>query len=194
MEFCRVSNAFSIWYTYDPTVRADLFSTAFSARNELTVVDPIALPAPYRTQLDSLGRVANIVVTNANHLRDTLNFSYSASIFAPSELNAELTLNHALSDGLQVGPFRAIKIDGAADGEFALYHPDGGGTVIIGDALINFGPHGFDLLPQKYCSNQKRMIRSLRRLLDFDFNRLFFAHGNPIVTRARERLASLLAS
>jgi hypothetical protein len=194
MEFCRVSAAFAIWYTYDPTVKADLFSTAFAARNELTVVDPIVLPNPYRTELDSLGRIANIVVTNANHLRDTLNFSYSASIFAPSELNAELTLNHALSDGLQVGPFRAIKIDGAADGEFALYHPDDSGALIVGDALINFEPHGFDLLPRKYCTDQRRMIRSLRRLLDLDFNRIFFAHGNPIVTRARERLASLLSS
>jgi len=196
MEFCRVSAIFAIWYSYDPTVKADLFSTAFAARNELTVVDPIALPVPHRTELDSLGRVATIVVTNANHLRDTLNFSRndSPSIFAPSELNAELTHHHALSDGLQVGPFRAIKIDGAAEGEFALYHPDDGGTLIVGDALINFEPHGFDLLPQKYCTNHKRMIRSLRRLLDFDFNRLFFAHGNPIVTRARERLASLLPS
>jgi hypothetical protein len=196
MEFCRISTALAVWYTYDPTVKADLFSTAFAARNELTVVDPIALPAPHRTELDSLGRVATIVVTNANHLRDTLNFARtdSPSIFAPSELNAELTHHHALSDGLQVGPFRAIKIDGAAQGEFALYHPDDGGTLIVGDALINFEPHGFDLLPQKYCTNHKRMIRSLRRLLDFDFNRLFFAHGNPIVTRARERLASLLPS
>jgi len=196
MEFCRVSPAFVIWYTYDPTVKADLFSTAFSARNELTLVDPIALPAPYCTELDSLGRVANIVVTNANHLRDTLKFAgtYSPSIFAPSELNAELPHNHTLSDGLQVGAFRAIKIDGAADGEFALYHTDDGGTLIVGDALINFEPHGFDLLPQKYCTNQKRMIRSLRRLLDVDFNRIFFAHGNPIMTRARERLASLLPS
>ena len=196
MEFLRVSPAFAVWYAYDPTVKADLFSTGFSARNELTVVDPIALSAAYRTELDSLGRVANIVVTNANHLRDTLKFAgtYSPSIFAPSELNAELPHNHTLSDGLQVGAFRAIKIDGAADGEFALYHTDDGGTLIVGDALINFEPHGFDLLPQKYCTNQKRMIRSLRRLLDFDFNRIFFAHGNPIVTRARERLASLLPS
>ena len=194
MEFCRVSTAFAIWYTYDPTIKADLFSTAFAARNELAVVDPIALPAPHRNQLNSLGRVAIIVVTNANHLRDTLNFSRSASIFAPSELNAELTDYYALSDGLQLGPFRAIKIDGAADGEFALYHPDDGGTLIVGDALINFEPHGFDLLPQKYCTNQKRMIRSLRRLLDLDFNRVFFAHGIPIVTRARERLASLRPS
>jgi glyoxylase-like metal-dependent hydrolase (beta-lactamase superfamily II) len=194
IEFYRVSTAFAVWYAYDPTVKADLFSTALSARNELTVVDPIALPAPYRAELDSLGRVAIIVVTNANHLRDTLNFSHSASIFAPSALNAELPHHQALSDGLQVGPFRAIRIDGAADGEFALYHPDDGGTLIVGDALINFEPHGFDLLPQKYCTNQKRMIRSLRRLLDLDFNRIFFAHGNPIMTRARERLASLLPS
>ena len=196
MEFLRVSPAFAVWYAYDPTVKADLFSTAFSARNELTVVDPIALSAAYRTELDSLGRVANIVVTNVNHLRDTLNFSrtYSASIFAPPELNAELTHNHALSDGLEVGLFKAIKIDGAADSEFAFYHPDDGGTLIVGDALINFEPHGFDLLPQKYCTNQKLMVRSLRRLLGLDFNRIFFAHGIPIVTRARERLASLLPS
>ena len=194
MEFCRDSTAFAIWYTHDSTVKADLFSTAFSERNELTVVDPIALPHILRTELDSLGRITTIVVTNANHLRDTVNFSCSASIFAPTELNADLTHNHALSDGLQIGPFRAIKIDGAADGEFALYHPDDGGTLIVGDALINFEPHGFDLLPQKYCTNRKHMIRSLRRLHDLDLNRIFFAHGNPIVTRARERLASLLSS
>jgi glyoxylase-like metal-dependent hydrolase (beta-lactamase superfamily II) len=194
MEFCLVSASFAIWYAHDPTVKADLFSTAFAARNELTVVDPIALPDPYRSELDSLGRVTTIVVTNANHLRDTVNFSHSAPIFAPTELDAELTDNHALSDGLQIGAFRALKIDGAAHGEFALYHPDDGGTLIVGDALINFEPHGFGLLPQKYCNNQKQMIRSLRRLLDLDFNRIFFAHGNPIVTHARERFASLLSS
>ena len=194
MEYCLVSTAFAIWHTYDPMIKADLFSTALSARNELTVIDPIALPAPYRADLAALGRVAIIIVTNANHLRDTLNFSSSASIFAPSELNAELTHNHALSEGLQVGPLRAIKIDGAVEGEFALYHPDDGGTLIVGDALINFEPHGFDVLPRKYCNSQKGMIRSLRQLLDLDFNRIFFAHGNPIVTRARERLASLLLS
>src|SRR5213595_3543805 len=135
MQFCRVSDAFTIWYNYNPTVRAELFSTSFSEKNELTVFDPILLPPPYRAELDSLGRVAHVVVTNANHLRDTLNFSCSAQIFAPPELNAKLTHNHALFDGLQVGPFRAVKIDGAAEGEFALYHSDDGGTLIVGDAL-----------------------------------------------------------
>src|ERR1700760_303883 len=98
MEFCRVSTAFAIWHTHDPTVKADLFSTAFSARNELTVVDPIALPPPLRRELDFLGRVTTIVVTNANHLRDTMNFSCSASIFAPTELSADLLPKHTLTD------------------------------------------------------------------------------------------------
>src|SRR5438045_8876322 len=137
MEFCRISTALAVWYTYDPTVKADLFSTAFAARNELTIVDPIALPAPHRTELDSLGGGATIVDTNANHLRDTLNFarSDSPSIFAPSELNAELTHHHALSDGLQVGPFRALRIDGAAEADDVLYHPDDGTSRIVGDPL-----------------------------------------------------------
>lgn len=194
MEFCRVSAVFAIWYRYDPTVRADLFSTAVSIGNELTVVDPISLPALHRAELDALGRITHIVVTNANHLRDTLNFSDSASVFAPSELSPELTDHHVLADNLQAGPFRALEIDGAAPGEFALYHSEDGGSLIVGDALINFQPHGFALLPKKYCTNQKQMMLSLRRLLDFDFSRIFFAHGNPVITRGRERLASLLAS
>jgi len=193
MELCRVSATFTTWHTYDRTVKADLFSTACSARNELTVIDPVALPAITRAELDSMGRVANIIVTNANHLRDTLAFCSSACVFAPSELNAELIQNHPLSDGLEIAQLRALNIEGAAAGEFAFYHPDDGGALIVGDALINFEPHGFDLLPKKYCTDQKRMIRSLRRLLDLDFKRIFFAHGNPIISGARERLAALLS-
>ena len=196
MEFSRISADFAVWFAYDQTVKAELFSTVFAAGNELTLVDPIALRTDHRAELDSIGRVARIVVTNANHLRDTMNFAqaYSAPIFAPSELNAEVTHNHVLSDGLQVGPLQAIKIDGAAAGEFALYHAKDGGTLIVGDALINFDPHGFGLLPKKYCGNQKEMIRSVRRLLDLDFNRIFFAHGHPILPRGRDRLALLLNS
>src|SRR5207244_7815956 len=66
----------------------------------------------------------------------------------------------AIGDELEV-----IEIDGAVAGEIALYHPSNGGTLIVGDALINFEPYGFTLLPRKYCLNEKRMRSSLRQLL-----------------------------
>ena len=194
-EFASISTSYALWHTYDPKIKAELFSTALAAGNGLIIIDPIALPATHRTDLESLGRVARIVITNANHARNAATFahSYSAPIFAPPELRGELR-SHNLHDGLAIGPLRVIRIEGAADGEFALYHADDGGTLIMGDALINFDPHGFTLLPRKYCANQKQMVRSLRKLLDFDFSRIFFAHGNPIMIRAREQLESLLDS
>ena len=195
-EFVRISPGYVLWHTYDPKIKAELFSTALVAGNELTIIDPIALPPAHRIELESLGRVARIVITNANHPRDAATFAhfYSAPIFAPPELSAELPHSHSLQVAHAIGRLLVIRIEGAAEGEFALYHPDDAGTLIVGDALINFDPHGFTLLPRKYCINQKQMIRSLRKLLDLDFARIFFAHGNPIMIRARHRLESLLNS
>ena len=194
-EFACISTSCALWHTYDPKIKVELFSTALAAGNGLTIFDPIALPATHRTDLESLGRVARIVITNANHARNAATFahSYSAPIFAPPELCGELHSRN-LQHGLAIGPLRVIRIQGAADGEFALYHADDGGTLIMGDALINFDPYGFTLLPRRYCTNQKQMVRSLRKLLDLDFSRIFFAHGNPIMIRAREQLESLLDS
>src|SRR4030095_14782471 len=196
MEFVCVSVHYGFWHTYDRKLKAELFSTALVAGNELTVIDPIALPPAHQKELESLGPVVRIVITNANHARDAVAFaqSYSAPIFAPPELRVELPRSHSLQDDLAIGALRVVRIEGAAESEFALYHPDDAGTLIVGDALINFDPHGFTLLPRKYCTNQKQMIQSLRKLLDLDFARIFFAHGNPIMIRARERLESLLNS
>ena len=85
-----------------------------------------------------------------------------------------------------------IEIEGAVAGEIALYQPSNRGTLIVGDALINFEPYGFSLLPKKYCTDQRLMRRSLNRLLDHSFERLLFAHGTPITSGARTRLEQLL--
>jgi glyoxylase-like metal-dependent hydrolase (beta-lactamase superfamily II) len=85
-----------------------------------------------------------------------------------------------------------IGIEGAGEGETALHYDRDGGTFIIGDALINFEPYGFTFLPAKYCSNQKQMRRSLRKLLAYKAERMLFAHGTPILSGASERLQGLL--
>ena len=85
-----------------------------------------------------------------------------------------------------------VSIDGAAPGEIALWSGVDGGTVVIGDALINFGAHGFTFLPGKYCSNARLLRKSLRKLLDYRFECLLFAHGLPILSHGRSRLEQLL--
>jgi hypothetical protein len=83
-------------------------------------------------------------------------------------------------------------MEGAVAGEIALYHPSNGGTLVVGDALINFEPRGFTFLPRKYCENEKKMRSSLRQLLAKPAERLFFSHGTPILSGATDRLRQLL--
>jgi len=85
-----------------------------------------------------------------------------------------------------------IEVEGAVTGEIALYHSSNGGTLIVGDALINFEPYGFTLLPRKYCLSEKQMRSSLHQLLTRPAERMLFAHGTPILSGANARLQQLL--
>jgi glyoxylase-like metal-dependent hydrolase (beta-lactamase superfamily II) len=87
-----------------------------------------------------------------------------------------------------------IRIEGAAAGEMVLHYAPDGGTLIVGDALINVEPYGFTFLPAKYCSNEKEMRRSLQKLLDYKAERMLFAHGTPILSGASDRFRGLLGS
>lgn len=139
-----------------------------------------------------MGDLAAICITNANHVRASADFSSSSPVYARAEVAAEFPSAITLRDGESLHGLEVISVDGAAPGEMALYDARFGGSVIIGDALINFEPHGFALLPAKYCTDRKRMVHSLQRLLLLPFTRLFFAHGFPVVTSAHARLAALL--
>ena len=143
--------------------------------------------------------VAGIILTNSNHHRAAAQFAqqFSAPIFAhgdtfPNEQPSRLKFS---SDGDEIcDGLRVIGIAGGPLGEIVLHYAVDGGTLIVGDALINFEPYGFTFLPAKYCSNQKQMRRSLRKLLDYKAKRILFAHGTPILSAASERLRALLNS
>jgi len=173
-----------LWQAYNPALKSELFSSAVKTGAGLFLVDPIPLASAALDELTASGVITGIVVTNANHTRaaDAFATRFKAPVFAaggPKKISAGLT---------------TIAIEGAAPGEIALHLENDGGTIITGDALINFEPFGFALLPPKYCSDQKVMRRSLRQLLDLPFERLLFAHGTPILAGARARLAALLAN
>src|SRR5205814_1418914 len=114
-----------------------------------------------------------------------------ASSAALTGLDAARTIAVAsdkkIAEGIDV-----LVIEGGPAGEIALHFSVEGGTLVVGDALINFEPSGFTLLPAKYCLDQTRMRHSLRQLLDWQFERMLFAHGMPILWSARTQLEALL--
>ena len=185
-----------LWQAYDPAVKSDLFSSAAKSGGHLLLIDPIPLAPGPRAELMAQGEVAGVLVTNSNHPRAAADFArqLGATIFAAEPVVGELgdAKTQPIAGGEIMAGVVAIPLAGAAVGEMAFHFADNGGILVIGDALINFEPYGFTFLPPKYCTNQKRMRKSLRQLLDWPFQRLLFAHGAPILSSARARLETLL--
>ena len=186
-----------VWQYYDAAVKAELWSSALLGSGKIYLVDPILLEA---SQLDRLCRKAapaGVIVTNANHVRSAPYYS--------KELSVPILAQRGSFEGKKPPQFVEIKgdskicadleviaIEGAVAGEIALYHPLNGGTLIIGDALINFDPAGFTILPRKYCLNERQLRQSLRELLARPAERMLFAHGTPILSGTNAHLRRLL--
>jgi len=196
-DFQQILPGLWLWQAFDPAVKTDLYSTAALSSRGLFFIDPIRLVArSFRELLDGR-RLTGILVSNTNHARASADLARTCEI--PIYCAPEMTTEFEDLEVIRLSPrmeiasgVTAIALEGAAPGEFAFQFADKSGTIVIGDALIHLEPYGFSLLPAKYCQNQKELRRSLRQLLDLSFERLLFAHGTPLLTRARERFETLL--
>jgi hypothetical protein len=195
-EIEPISAGIALWHSYDPSVKADLFSTVLETASGTYLIDPIPLAPEAIASLAGQVKVAGLIITNENHERAAAQFSEKFAV--PIYLSAALLNATQLPSATPVQDKRlpavltAVEIEGGPVGEIAIHFAGGDGTLVVGDALINFEPYGFALLPAKYCSNFKLMRRSLSKLLDYSFDRMLFAHGMPILSRVRERLEHLL--
>ena len=208
-EFHDLGHGLFEWSAYDRTVKVDLHAHALVVANRLEWIDPVALRPEVRAELLEVARLAggpgatqggDVWLTNGNHARAAGAFRTRGGAGDPMKVRAADEAREALrEDGLEVdgpatgGPFEVIPLAGFGPGEVAYFHPENGGTLFVGDALINLPvPFGFSVLPEKYCSEPRAARESLRRLLDVEFTRLLFAHGTPLVAGARAKLAALL--
>ena len=194
-EIDQVAAGIGIWQGYDAAVKAELFSTALETKRGLCLVDPIPLD-PVALDRFSL-TPTSVFVTNINHARACIDFGkyFSVPIFAHVDLigRDDFPRISGVQDAEMFTPqLTAIALPGGPAGEMALHCDRDGGAIVMGDALINFEPHGFALLPAKYCTDAKLLRRSLQKLLKHSFDRMLFAHGAPILSGARSRLEQLL--
>ena len=92
----------------------------------------------------------------------------------------------------EVAGFEKIPLPGAGEKETAYFHPESK-TLVVGDALINLPPYGLTLLPDKYCTDPVQLRQTVRRLSQLPIERIFFAHGAPIVHSGTSQLSPLLS-
>ena len=197
VELQRICPSLISWSRYAPEVKAELFSTAVIGKRGAYLVDPIAVDPETLREALAPAKVAGVIVSNENHARAAAEAAaaFDVAVFSHADARAAVGLpaGRDIADGERFAPgLTAIAIEGAPAGEIAIHAEADGGSLIVGDALIHMGSYGFTFLPAKYCRNQKQMRRSLRKLLDWDFERIAFAHGLPIVTKAKDKLANLL--
>lgn len=195
-EIQPVNDRLIFWQSYEPAVKVDLSSHAFFTPEGWLLIDPIPLRDGILRELIEQKNVAAILLTNGNHGRAAADFKTKchAPIIAHAGARGEFPFeaDRWIQDGEVVSGLTAIHLPGFAAGELALFSSEAGGTMIVGDALIHLQPHGFAILPGKYCSEPKLARKSLQKLLQFPFEIMTFAHGLPIVAGAKRRLETLL--
>ena len=195
-DYQQISNSLYVWQAYEPSVKADLCSSAVVLQSGLVFLDPIPLEKAALCQLAEIAKPSAIVLTNGNHERAASSFKkqFGIPIYAHVDAKGELSADHWIADESELfDSLRAIPLPGFGPGEIALHFSEGEGSVLMGDAIINFSNYEFTLLPDKYCLDPKRGRESLRKLLPLDFERMTFAHGTPIVQGAKARLVNLLS-
>jgi hypothetical protein len=194
-EFQQITEGLIFWQGYDPSVKADLCSTALRAGDEWFFIDPVPLAKEPLAELARIAPPSAIILTNGNHERGAKLFreTFSAKVIAHEEARGDFSIevdewlsgdSSAIRDG-----FSAVHLRGAARGDIALH---AGSVLVVGDAMINLGQTGFTFLPDKYCENAKLLRESARRLIALEFEIMTFAHGLPIIAGAKRRLEYLL--
>jgi len=195
-EFQALSDTLYHWSVYEPSVKCEIGCTALKLVSGWVVVDPVPLAETAWKELLALAPLRAILLTNGNHVRDTvaLRQQYKVPVVTAADTRRDITElrpDVTLLPGELLYGIVSIAIPGATPGETAFYSKTG--VMIFGDAIINTSTEaGLEFLPDKYCANAEQNRASLRKLLDFDFHTLTFAHGAPVTTHAKEKLRALL--
>jgi hypothetical protein len=194
-EVQRVTDTLYFWQAFEPAVRVELSSCAVLTQEGWVFIDPIPLGIDALHELLEISQPASIVLTNGNHARSSTELGQRFSIpilaHAAAEADLGIKIDSFLREGEMVaGGLQVIELAGAGPGEIALVSSSG---LHLGDALINLDPQGLTFLPDKYCSDPKKLRENLRKLLNVECTLMTFAHGLPLLNRPRERLVQLLA-
>ena len=162
-------------------------------------IDPVQ---PDEADLAEIGRLgaATILLTNRNHSRaaNLVRERTGARTLihpddAPHARSQGTIIDGELRVGEAIGPLTVAPAPGKSPGEVVLHWPERR-LLFVGDAVIGNPAGQCGLVREKAMDDPKRLRRSVRGLLDLDFDALLFGDGVPILKGAKARLAELVAT
>ena len=177
--------------------------------DECTVlVDPPAPEEDDWSSFDVIKPITKIVVTNRDHVRDSELFRmrFGAHLVAGVDEVTQLApigVDEAVSEGeLIAGALQVIHLPGKSAGEIGLYFSPAhharsremGGILLLGDAIIGNPPGTLSLIPEPKLDNSSKLKRSLRKLLDYDFEVLLLCDGQSVLSGGKLKVVDFLST
>jgi glyoxylase-like metal-dependent hydrolase (beta-lactamase superfamily II) len=185
------------WSVFNEDRNIDFHSVVWVRPEGNVVIDPLPLSDHDEAHLRELGGVAWIVVTNSDHVRDSMRLAENtgAQLMGPSQEanNFPVACTRWLSDGDEVMPgMSALELEGSkTPGELALLLE--GSTLITGDLIRAHEGGALCLLPKEKLSNERKAIASLQRLVLLpELEALLPGDGWPEFRNAKFLLRELL--
>ncbi len=157
------------------------------------VIDPPPASDLDLAQMETLGSVQQILITNRNHIRWSreLQEKFDAEIrmnFADAQ-SEDMISDHNFSDGdMLAGFLKAVVIpDNKSPGETALYWEEKK-ILFLGDALIGKPSGEVCLLPPEKYTDIEKARAGIKVLDDLNFDSLLMGDGDPIVTGCKKAI------
>ena len=161
------------------------------------VIDPPLVSDLDLAQMETLGSVQQILITNRNHIRwsNELREKFNAEIRMNSAdaQSEDMISDHNFGDGdMLAGFLKAVVIpDNKSPGETALYWEEKK-ILFLGDALIGKPPGEVSLLPPEKYADIEKARAGIKVLDPLNFNSVLMGDGEPILTGGKKAIVRFL--
>jgi uncharacterized cupin superfamily protein len=160
-------------------------------------VDPVALEPDEEAEVASLGGIAWIVLTNSNHVRETVALCkrFGAKVAARSKEIDELgaPVDRVLSDDDTLFPGATIVwLENQNSADECAIHLAEHETVLVGDALFGTPAGAVSLPPDDLLDDVRLAAMGVRTLLRLQPQALLLGHGSALYSGATRAIGKLV--
>ena len=155
------------------------------------VIDPPQASDSDLEEMESLGFVQHIIITNRDHTRKSEEFQQKFGADIQMNTNDitsnDMVNNRSFNHGDMIAGFlQAVLIpDNKSPGETALFWAERK-ILFLGDALIGKPPGTVTLLPEEKYDDILKAKAGIRILQDLDFKHLLLGDGDSILSKGKE--------